>query len=219
MMQLALLAKRRDWQAVPGPQLSCDDDFLKKFIEQVFPFELTAAQKRAIEDIRRDLTQPVPMNRLLQGDVGSGKTAVAIVALAIAQSNGKQAALMAPTGVLAEQHYRTLNATFDRLNQENKPVIALLTSALTASERESIYRGIADGSIDIVVGTHALIQKGVEFHDLAVAVIDEQQRFGVDQRAVLRGKGQNPACAGDNGDPLSTNAGAHRICRSGPLDD
>lgn len=192
MMQLALLAKRREWQAVPGPQLSCDDDFLSKFIEQVFPFELTAAQKRAVEDIRRDLTQPVPMNRLLQGDVGSGKTAVAIVALAIAQSNGKQAALMAPTGVLAEQHYRTVNATFDRLDQENKPVIALLTSALTASERESIYRGIADGSIDIVVGTHALIQKGVEFHDLAVAVIDEQQRFGVDQRAVLRGKGQNP---------------------------
>ena len=132
------------------------------------------------------------MNRLLQGDVGCGKTAVAIVALAMALHNGKQGAMMAPTSILAEQHYRAVSETFSRMTTDEKPVVALLTSALNASERESIYRGIADGSIDIVVGTHAVIQEGVEFHDLAVAVIDEQQRFGVDQRAALRGKGVNP---------------------------
>ena len=192
MLQLALLGKRREWQAVAGPALSCDDEFLSSFIEQAFPFALTASQKRAIEDIRGDITQPVPMNRLLQGDVGSGKTAVAIIALGIALANGRQAALMAPTGVLAEQHFGSLNAALARAPATDKPVIALLTGALTASERESIYRGMADGSIDIVVGTHALIQEGVEFHDLAVAVIDEQQRFGVDQRAALRGKAHNP---------------------------
>ncbi len=192
MLQLALLGKRREWQSEPGPHLEVDRTFVTEFIDQVFPFTLTAGQMRAIDEILQDFSRTIPMNRLLQGDVGSGKTAVAIVAIAMVLSNGKQAALMAPTGVLAEQHFRVVSATIAKMKGADKPVVAHLTSALTASERESIYRGIADGSIDIVVGTHALIQQGVEFKDLALAIIDEQQRFGVAQRSKLRNKGGNP---------------------------
>ena len=191
-LQLALLANRREWQSAPGPVLSIDEEALENFIAAAFPYKFTEAQNSAVAEIRHDISSSVPMNRLLQADVGCGKTAVAIVALAMALHNGRQAAMMAPTGILAEQHYRSLQESFSRISTHDKPVIALLTGALSASERESIYRGVADGSIDIVVGTHAVIQKGVEFHDLAIAVIDEQHRFGVDQRAALRGKGQNP---------------------------
>ncbi len=191
-LQLALLANRREWQSEPGPRLNISDDFIDSFVADVFPYELTGAQQSAIAAIQRDVSSEIPMNRLLHGDVGCGKTAVAIVAIAMALYNDKQATIMAPTGILAEQHYRAVSEAFSRMSGEGKPVVALLTSALSASERESIYRGIADGSIDIVVGTHSLIQAGVDFHNLAIAVIDEQQRFGVDQRAALRGKGENP---------------------------
>ena len=191
-LQLALLANRREWQSEPGPRLEIGDDFLENVVADVFPYELTRAQQNAIAAIRRDVSSDVPMNRLLQGDVGCGKTAVAIVAMAIALHNGKQAVIMAPTGILAEQHYHAVSEALSRMKGDGKPVIALLSSALSASERASIYRGIADGTIDIVVGTHAIIQAGVEFRNLAIAVIDEQQRFGVDQRAALRGKGANP---------------------------
>jgi len=178
-------------------QLTIADEKLNGFIDAVFPFPLTGAQRRVIEDIRGDLTKPVPMNRLLQGDVGSGKTAVAATALAIALMNGQQSALMAPTSILAEQHYRGIGAMFARMPaelmpREGKPVIALLTGSVSPSDREAIYRGLADGSIDIVIGTHAIIQEGVEFKNLAVAIIDEQHRFGVEQRGALRGKGTNP---------------------------
>lgn len=192
MLQLAMLGKRREWQSVAGPALMVEDDFLESFISEAFPFELTGAQWRVIAEIRRDVAQMIPMNRLIQGDVGSGKTAVAAVAMAMALANGKQAALMAPTSILAEQHYRGLSETFGKMKADQLPVIALLTSSLTTSERESICRGLADGSIDIAVGTHALIQEGVDFYDLGLALIDEQQRFGVDQRGHLRGKGHHP---------------------------
>ncbi|MBC7811549.1 MAG: ATP-dependent DNA helicase RecG [Burkholderiales bacterium] len=192
LMQLAILQKRHEWQSVPGDVLDVSDEFLESFISSVFPYPLTGAQQRSIQDIRRDVSQPIPMNRLLQGDVGSGKTAVALVALMMAVSNGKQAAIMAPTSILAEQHYRNLGRMLENAPVDQKPVIALLTSALTTTERQSIYRGIADGSIDIVIGTHAIIQEGVEFKNLAVGVIDEQHRFGVEQRGALRGKGTNP---------------------------
>ena len=192
MLQLALLRKRREWQSTPGQELTEDEDIIKRFVAEVFPFEMTEGQTRAIQAIQRDFASGTPMNRLIQGDVGSGKTAVAIVAMAIAFSNHKQSALMAPTGILAEQHYRSLNETFARMSGPDKPNIALLTSALTAEEREAAYRDIADGAVDMVVGTHALIQGGVEFDDLALAVIDEQQRFGVAQRSLLRDKGGNP---------------------------
>jgi len=192
VMQLAILRNRRDWQSLPGHSLTVDDEFLENFTRTVFPYALTGAQNRAIDDIRRDIAKPLPMNRLIQGDVGSGKTAVAITAMAMALANGKQAALMAPTSILAEQHYRSFERIFENWPGEQKPVIALLTSALTNSERESIYRGLADGSIDLVVGTHALIQPNLAFKALALVIIDEQHRFGVEQRGRLRGKGINP---------------------------
>ncbi|GIL12096.1 MAG: ATP-dependent DNA helicase RecG [Chloroflexota bacterium] len=192
LQQLAVLRNRRDWQSVPGQPLMVADEYLQHFIETVFPYPLTDAQQRAIADIRRDVAQTVPMNRLLQGDVGSGKTAVATVALALALANGKQAALMVPTSILAEQHYRSIGEMLERMPGERRPVVALLTSVLTTTERESIYRGIRDGSIDVVIGTHALIQEGVQFNDLALAIVDEQHRFGVEQRGALRGKGTNP---------------------------
>lgn len=191
-LQLAILRNRREWQSVPGQALDISDEFLDNFISTVFPYPLTGAQRRSIEDIRRDVSVTRPMNRLVQGDVGSGKTAVATVAIAMALAHGKQAALMVPTSILAEQHYRGVSATLEKMPGERKPVIALLTGSLSTAERESIYRGMADGSIDVVIGTHALIQEGVEFHDLAIAVIDEQHRFGVEQRKALRGKGTNP---------------------------
>ena len=191
-LQLALLANRREWQSESSPRLTIGDDFLASIVSDMFPFELTEAQQDAIATIRDDVSSETPMNRLIQGDVGCGKTAVAIVALAIALHNGRQATIMAPTGILAEQHYRAVSKALSRLRGDSRPVVALLTGALGASERESIHRGIADGSIDIVVGTHAVIQAGANFNSLAIAVIDEQQRFGVDQRAALRGKGENP---------------------------
>lgn len=192
LLQLAMLANRRQWQSVSGLPLMVTDEFLDSFISAVFPYPLTGAQRRAIDDIRHDTASAIPMNRLLQGDVGSGKTAVATVAIALALANGKQAALMVPTSILAEQHYRTVSATLSRMPGEGAPVVALLTGALSTAERESIYRGLADGSIDVVIGTHALIQEGVTFKDLAIAVIDEQHRFGVEQRKALRGKSTNP---------------------------
>jgi ATP-dependent DNA helicase RecG len=158
----------------------------------VFPYPLTEAQRRSIEDIRRDIAQDIPMNRLLQGDVGSGKTAVATTAMWMAFANGKQSALMAPTGILAEQHYRGISRALENTPGERKPVVALLTGSITPAEREAVYAGLANGSINMVIGTHAVIQQGVEFKDLALAIIDEQHRFGVEQRGTLRGKGTNP---------------------------
>ena len=192
VLQLAVLGQRRAWQAVPGVPLDVSDEWLNEFLAAVFPYALTGAQARSVADIRADVRRDVPMNRLLQGDVGSGKTAVALTALALAFANGKQSTIMAPTSILAEQHYRNFERTLANIPGDRRPVIALLTSKLTTTERESVYRGIADGSIDIVVGTHAIIQEGVEFKDLALAVIDEQHRFGVEQRGALRGKGVNP---------------------------
>jgi ATP-dependent DNA helicase RecG len=192
LMQMAILANRRDWQAVPGQPLTITDEFIESFIDTVFPYPLTGAQRRAIEDIRRDVSGSIPMNRLIQGDVGAGKTAVAITAMAMAFANGKQAALMAPTGILAEQHYRGISRVFEKMPGERKPIIKLLTGSISNSERDSVYEGLAQGWVDIVIGTHAVIQEGVQFNDLAVAVIDEQHRFGVEQRGALRGKGTNP---------------------------
>ncbi len=197
LMQLTIMANRRTWQATPSASLTVSDEQLQTFTESMFPFPLTGAQQRAVADIRGDLAKTIPMNRLLQGDVGSGKTAVAATMLGIALMSGKQAALMAPTSILAEQHYRGLSAAFaqmpaELLPREGKPVVALLTGSISSGDRDAIYRGLADGSIDIVIGTHAIIQEGVEFNDLGAAIIDEQHRFGVEQRGALRGKGTNP---------------------------
>ncbi|MCA9913621.1 MAG: ATP-dependent DNA helicase RecG [Anaerolineae bacterium] len=192
LLQLGILGNRRDWQSVPGQPLPVEDGWLDAFIASVFPYELTGAQQRSIGQIRDDVAKDVPMNRLLQGDVGAGKTAVALTTIGMALHNRKQAALMAPTSILAEQHYRGITKSLAKMQGDWRPAVALLTSALSTSEREAVYRGMANGSIDVVIGTHALIQEGVEFNDLGVAIIDEQHRFGVEQRAALRGKGTNP---------------------------
>jgi ATP-dependent DNA helicase RecG len=192
MLQLAVLANRRAWQATPSYELNVSEDWQNAFINAVFPYPLTGAQQRAIADIRADIAKPLPMNRLLQGDVGSGKTAVAIAALAMTFAAGKQSVLMAPTSILAEQHFRNVSAALAKLPEDHRPTVALLTGSLTASEREQVYSGLADGSIHILIGTHAVIQQGVAFADLALAIIDEQHRFGVEQRGALRSKGHNP---------------------------
>jgi ATP-dependent DNA helicase RecG len=175
-----------------------------RFVEQL-PFALTNAQQRAIETIGRDLARPLPMHRLLQGDVGSGKTVVAVWAMLVAVEEGRQGALMAPTEVLAEQHaaqvralLRNLEVVDDRTLAGTRPLrVALLTSRTTGAERTSIVDGLADGSVDLVIGTHALLTEDVAFRSLGVAVIDEQHRFGVEQRAQLRDKGAPGPAGGD----------------------
>ena len=188
IFQLGLLRQRLLWRSTPGRPIPIDDDRLRAFILSL-PFRLTSAQQRALGQIVGDLRSPYPMSRLLQGDVGSGKTVVAAVAMALVADAGLQAAMMAPTEILAEQHYQTLTRLY--ANWPGRPqTVRLLTGSTPASEREEIYAGLAGGSIDIVVGTHALIQEGVKFRDLALVIIDEQHRFGVRQRAALRQKGR-----------------------------
>ena len=151
-------------------------------------FSLTGAQERAIRDVQTDLASGRPMNRLIQGDVGSGKTMVAAAALFCALQNGKQAALMAPTGILAEQHYSGLSPLLERLGGR----CALLTGATKAQERRIVLAGLESGEIQVVIGTHALFTGGVVYRDLGLVVTDEQHRFGVAQRAALAAKGDRP---------------------------
>ncbi|HWQ06486.1 MAG TPA: ATP-dependent DNA helicase RecG [Feifaniaceae bacterium] len=148
-------------------------------------YELTNAQKRVITEISADMEQPIPMNRLLQGDVGSGKTAVALYALCVASANGKQGVLLAPTEILAEQHYETLKTIFGSS-------AALLTGSMKKAERDAVLKKIADGTALCVAGTHALLSGGVKFYDLGCVVTDEQHRFGVRQRAAMMEKGARP---------------------------
>lgn len=169
-----------------GVGIEIDKHKINEFI-QTFPYELTQAQKRSLEEIFKDLKSPYRMNRLLQGDVGSGKTVIAALALFAVFSAGKQGALMVPTEILAEQHYTSLKRMF-----AGKLEIGLLTGSSTAKERRELLERLLIGEIDILLGTHALIQEGVEFKDLGLAIIDEQHRFGVEQRRVLREKGLHP---------------------------
>jgi len=162
-------------------------DRLKTLVDAL-PFDLTESQKKVIREIRRDMKKRNPMYRLLQGDVGSGKTIVALVAMLIALENGYQATLMAPTEILAEQHYFTFRSWLEHLDVN----IQLLIGGQRKLEREKILASIESGDCDIVIGTHALIQNNVNFHRLGLVVIDEQHRFGVAQRQVLAEKGENP---------------------------
>lgn len=157
-------------------------------LHSLFPYELTSSQQRVIDEIRRDMAAPHPMNRLLQGDVGCGKTIVAVTAMLIAVENGYQAALMAPTEVLAEQHYRNLRVYLDQLGVSS----CLLTSGIKSKERGEILQNVLEGGLNIVIGTHALLEEGVRFKHLGLAVIDEQHKFGVLQRGALKNKGYNP---------------------------
>ncbi|MDP2497017.1 MAG: ATP-dependent DNA helicase RecG [Candidatus Palauibacterales bacterium] len=168
-----------------GRPLDAEPDLTDRLRESL-PFELTGAQERAWAEIRGDMESPERMYRLLQGDVGSGKTVVAALAMARAVENGTQAALMAPTEILAEQHARTLAELLEPLGLE----AILVTGSLTDAERRDRLAALADGTARVVVGTHALIQEGVEYDDLGLAVVDEQHRFGVEQRRTLREAGR-----------------------------
>jgi ATP-dependent DNA helicase RecG len=161
---------------------------VRQHLQEVLPFSLTSAQERAVRRILDDMQSDAPMNRLLQGDVGSGKTIVALLAMLAAMENGYQAALMAPTEILAEQHARNLKRLLARTPYRTE----LLIGSLRAAEKRRLHAGIAAGEVHLCVGTHALIQEAVQFSRLGVAVIDEQHRFGVLQRASLRERGFNP---------------------------
>jgi len=188
-LQTGVLRQRRDWKAVEAKRFSISDEWLDSQINNL-PFTLTSVQGKAIADIRSDVASGKPMNRLLQGDVGSGKTVVAALGAAMITSNGSQAAIMAPTSILAEQHYRNfMNLLKDVLKPEE---IRLLVGDTPEAEKEEIRNALAEGTIKIVIGTHAVIEPNVQFADLQFVVIDEQHRFGVEQRAELRTKGTNP---------------------------
>ena len=182
--QLGMALKKHGGVIEQGISFLTNGDKVRQFYA-LLPFELTAAQRRVITEIEQDMASPRSMNRLLQGDVGSGKTAVAMAALVTACENGYQAAIMAPTEILAEQHHRNLKIWAEQLGLRT----ALLTGGLKTSERRELHDSIRDGEIDLVIGTHALIQEGVLFRSLGLIVIDEQHRFGVVQRATLRKKG------------------------------
>lgn len=217
-LQLGLLQTRRQWQhSQPGHALVVRSSLLDSYLS-LLPFSLTEAQRRVLSEILGDLARPVAMSRLLQGDVGSGKTVVALAAMVAAAAHRMQSALMAPTEVLAEQHYQTVLSLLDGATApapqpagaaepvppRDEPVrsvagvlerpltVALLSGALTPARRRHVRQLLSAGEIDIVVGTQALVQEGVEFRSLALAVVDEQHRFGVLQRSGLRQKGYNP---------------------------
>ncbi len=188
LLQLGFLTARQRFRSTMAAPLPADDATEKAFLSAL-PFALTDAQRRALSQIAADLRKDRPMSRLLQGDVGSGKTAVAAAALWFAVADGKQGAIMAPTEILAEQHARSFGRLFAQLRHplKGRPVqVVLLTGSLRAAERREALAAIASGEADIVVGTHALIQREVTFRNLALAVVDEQHRFGVEQRAALR---------------------------------
>jgi ATP-dependent DNA helicase RecG len=191
-LQMGVLRQKRDWQSVEARVFEVTDEWFEARLKTL-PFELTNAQQRALSEMRADLKSGTPMNRLLQGDVGSGKTVVAALAAHIIAQNGAQAAILAPTSILAEQHFRSLTRMLTE-GEDGLPgsAICLLVGDTPESEKEEIRNGLADGGIKVVIGTHALLEEPVQFADLQLAVIDEQHRFGVEQRAVLRSKGSTP---------------------------
>jgi ATP-dependent DNA helicase RecG len=188
LMQLGVGMQRQCTRQERGIAMRIDADRLNEMLHRIVPFELTNAQKRVIREIWSDMAQPHPMNRLLQGDVGSGKTIVAAAAILAAVDNQYQAAMMAPTEILAEQHYINLHRLFQPLGIS----VELLVGRLSNKQRQQARERIATGRGMVAVGTHALIQEGVSFARLGLAIVDEQHRFGVLQRAALRDKGVMP---------------------------
>ena len=206
LMQLAVLTRKRKWQEEgQGIPLTAQPAVLDAFLDSL-PFSLTGAQERVLDEVLQDLKTEKPMSRFLQGDVGSGKTVVAAAALLIAASNGYQGALMAPTEILAEQHFMTVSRLLSadpaaegeyivpaRIGPKDSVVtIALLIGSLSKKVKDGLHARIADGEVDIVIGTQTLVQSATEIPRLALVVVDEQHRFGVMQRASLREKGQRP---------------------------
>lgn len=192
LFQLPLVLRRANKKDSPGIahkiEAGAEDIFIRSL-----PFELTASQKKVIAEIKTDMSLPLPMQRLLQGDVGSGKTVVATLAVMIAAAGGYQAALMVPTEILARQHYEKISSQLIARSPQVKEIkIGLLTSSLNKKEKDKIFRGIEDGKINLVIGTHALLGEKIKFKNLGLVVIDEQHKFGVGQRALLPQKGANP---------------------------
>ena len=188
LFQLGLVLRRRTAKSERKPRSVVINDEIRESARRVLPFRLTGDQKKVIAEIVEDMKRQEPMNRLLQGDVGSGKTIVALIAALVAMENGFQVAFMAPTEILAEQHFLTIR----RLLESSRFRIALLTGATAAKKRREIQAELSGGSIHLAVGTHALVQDPVGFRELGLVIIDEQHRFGVLQRATLRAKGIHP---------------------------
>ena len=196
LLQLGVIRQKRQWQGLRGTPFTVSDAWLAERLGGL-PYALTNAQKQALSEIRADLASPHPMNRLLQGDVGSGKTIVALLGMSIVMEGGAQAALMAPTGILAEQHYRTILRLLTEPGAQQPAYLTpdqarLLTGDTGTAERREIMEGLKTGAVKLLVGTHALIEDPVRFQNLQMVVVDEQHRFGVQQRAALRSKGDNP---------------------------
>jgi len=190
VFQLAMLLKRKTVKSLKAPPVK--ERFLSEEVLKALPFRLTGAQRRVLAEILKDLRSERPMNRLLQGDVGSGKTVVAVLSALEVVKNGYQVAVMVPTEILAHQHYEKFSSFLSRFGVK----VALLTGSLTPAKKKEVYRLVREGLVDVVVGTHALIQEKVEFKRLGFVVIDEQHRFGVLQRRLLleKGKGLYPHC-------------------------
>jgi ATP-dependent DNA helicase RecG len=187
-LSLAMAIRRQGREQSPKGTVIELNDRVRQAVRQVLPFKPTGAQKRALREIVTDMSSPRPMNRLLQGDVGSGKTLVAVQAAIVAIENGYQAAIMVPTEILAEQHARSIT----NMLRTTRYRLELLTGSITGARKKDAIESIASGEVDLVVGTHALIQEGVAFHKLGFVVIDEQHRFGVLQRAELISRGYSP---------------------------
>jgi len=186
-IQIGVLQHRNELKGATAPALAIDEGLFKEYAASL-PFPLTGAQKRVLDEVAADLQRNVPMTRLVQGDVGSGKTAVAAGAMYAAATNGMQSAMLAPTQILAEQHARALTRLLAGVaGPDGKPLeVGLLTGRVTGAERERMLEGLRDGTIPVVAGTTALIQETVEFANLGLVVVDEQHRFGVEQRGALR---------------------------------
>ncbi|HEX9925164.1 MAG TPA: ATP-dependent DNA helicase RecG, partial [Anaerolineae bacterium] len=193
LIQLGVMRQRQTWQAQQSRPVQIGEETVERLI-QALPFQLTGAQRKSLDHIIRDLGRDVPMSRLLQGDVGSGKTVVALVAMVLAVLDGGQAAILAPTEILAEQHWRGMGKLLESIGQTlgHEFAIRLLTGSTPTAERQETLDKLAAGEVDILVGTHAIIQSDVDIKNLRLAVVDEQHRFGVQQRATLQEKGFNP---------------------------
>ena len=188
LIQTGLAFKKKHATEIKtGTAFKTRGNLIKRFVK-LLPFQLTAAQKRVLAEIMEDLEKEKPMNRLIQGDVGSGKTIVALTALLTAVDNGTQSALMVPTEILAEQHYLNIRPYCEELGIE----VTLVTGTLKGKERKAIYQDIEEGKTRIIIGTHSLVQKEIQFEKLGLAVIDEQHRFGVLQREAIGKKGDQP---------------------------
>ena len=187
-IQLLLAQMRHSREDVAGPVFESPGAHTRAFLDDVLPFELTGAQKNALRDVVEDTKSGVQMNRLVQGDVGSGKTVVAVAAMMHAYDNGYQSAFMAPTEILAEQHYQSLTKYLRPMGL----MPHLLVGSQRTSERKAVLKDLAEGRVPVAVGTHAIIQDNVDFANLGLAIVDEQHRFGVEQRATMFEKGERP---------------------------